>query len=449
MKVPLLPIEERTTTFKEVEVGFTLDQAISEANRCIQCKEPSCVKSCPAGVNIPAFIKAFRGGDIVKAVTIIREKNFFPSICGRICQHEKQCEGSCVLLKSKDGPVCIGGLERFIGDNAPQAPRHNLVGKNIAVIGSGPSGLAVAAHLSKIGMHVTVLEGTNSFGGVIKYGVPEFRLPKEVVARELTGLHELGIDFEPNSKIGEDSLEAISKKYDAVFIGTGIGRSRILNIPGSGLKNVMSAMKFLVNINQSNIPMISPGEKVVVIGAGYVGIDSARSAVRLGGQVTCLTVAQEKDAFKSVSPKDYEEAKEEGVKFIFGVKVKELLGKEKVEKAVYQNHVHGEVDCTKLIYAIGQEHDDEDSLKAPLRTEKDGCIKVNDNHQTIMQNVFAAGDCVHGPKTVIHAIDSGRRAAEEIVKYLDKKIANEAMGIKDHNEVQKTIPKIDHSNKDI
>ena len=179
MKVPLLPLEERKTTFKEVEVGFNASQAVSEASRCLQCKAPKCVKGCPAGVNIPDFIKAFKEGEIAKAALIIREKNFFPSICGRICQHEKQCEGSCILGKTPDGPVCIGGLERFIGDNAPFASKHNLVGKNIAIIGSGPSGLAVAAYLATIGMHVTILEGTNSFGGVIKYGVPEFRLPKK------------------------------------------------------------------------------------------------------------------------------------------------------------------------------------------------------------------------------------------------------------------------------
>jgi len=448
MEVPLLPIDERKTTFKEVEVGFTAGQAVSEATRCLQCTKPKCVEACPAHVNIPVFIKAFREGDVLKSVSIIREKNFFPSICGRICQHEKQCEGACILNKTTEGAVCIGGIERFVGDNAPLALRHNLAGKKIAIIGSGPSGLSAAAHLSQIGMHVTILEGANSFGGVIKYGVPDFRLPKEVVARELGGLHELGIDFEPNAKIDEEGLESISKRFDAVFIGTGVGKPRLLNVPGSSVKGVMSAIKFLINLNQSNIPMIIQKEKVVIVGAGYVGIDAARSAIRLGGEVTCITAAAEKDAIKSVSSKDYEEAKEEGVKFIFEAKVKEIRGSEKVESVIYANHVSGEIPCTKVICAIGQEHD-EDSIKAPIRTGKNGCIEVNDIQQTTIPNVFAAGDCVHGPKTVIHAIDAGRRASQEIIKYLDQKNANEEMGIKAIDESKRTMPKVDHSNKDI
>lgn len=448
MNVPTIPIEERKTTFDEVEEGFTIEQAVAEANRCLQCKEPQCVKGCPAGVNIPSFIKAFRDGDVIKAVTIIRERNFFPSICGRICQQEKQCEGNCILKKTKEGAVCIGGIERFIGDNANYPKRRNLVGKKIAIIGSGPSGLSVAAYLSQIGMHVTILEGTNAFGGVIKYGVPEFRLPKKVVARELAGLHSLGIDFEPNAKIDEEGLENISKKYDAVFIGTGVGKPRILDVPGSALSGVMSAMKFLININQSNIPMIEKNEKVIVVGAGYVGIDAARSAVRLGGDVICVTIANEKEAFKNVSLKDYEEAKEEGVKFIFEAKVKEFLGKEKIEGIIYSNHTQGKIDCTKIICAIGQEHD-EDSLKTPIRTGESGCIEVNDNYQTTISNVFAAGDCVHGPKTVIHAIDAGRKASQAIIKYLDEKIANEEMGINKVENKPKIKKKIDLSNKDI
>ena len=446
MKMPLLPIEERKTTFKEVELGFTQEQALTESNRCLQCANPSCVTGCPARVDIPGFIKAFREGDLVKSAEIIKEKNFFPSICGRICQHERQCEGACILAKTKD-PISIGGLERFIGDNSPLPKKRSATKKNIAVIGSGPSGLSAAAYLSQAGMHVTVFENSNSFGGVIKYGVPEFRLPKEAVAKELSVLHELGIDFEPNSKTGEESLETLSKRFDAVFVGTGVGKARDLDLPGSSLKGIMSAMKFLVNLNQSGFTMIASGEKVVVVGAGYVGIDAARSALRCGGEVTCITIGTREAALKTVAAKDYEEAEQEGVHFMFGLKVTGFDGKENVERVRYVNHVEGELIADKVIYAIGQAHDD-DPLKAPLRTAASGCIEVNSQHQTTIPNVFAAGDCVHGPKTVIQAIATGRDAAKSMLDYLNTKQANEALGI-GKEAPEKIMPKVDVSNKDI
>ncbi len=418
MDVPKLSILKRKSSFDEVELGFTEEQALEEANRCLQCKNPACVQGCPAKVYIPKFIKEFRDGNIEQAAKTIREKNIFPSICGRICQHEKQCEGECVLSKSKEGAICIGGLERFIGDNAkfPTTPEKKI-SKKAAIIGSGPSGLTVAAILAKEGVDVTVFEGSNSFGGVIKYGVPNFRLPKETVARELNFLHELGVDLEPNAKIADESLEEVSKKFDVVFVGTGVGRARKLELPGDGLKGISSAMKFLVNLNQSEVPIIKKGEKLVVVGGGYVGIDAARVAIRLGANVTVVTLAKEEEALSAVSKKDFIEAKEEGVKFMFGVEVKRFEGIEKVEKVYYSNGEDGYLAVDKVIYAIGQKHD-EDELKQPLRDDEKGCVVVNENHQTKIKNVFAAGDCVHGPKTVIHAIAAGRDAAKEMLKYL-------------------------------
>jgi len=194
--------------------------------------------------------------------------------------------------------------------------------------------------------------------------------------------------------------------------------------------------------------MIAKGEKVAVVGAGYVGIDAARSAIRLGGEVTCITTESEKAARERVSYKDFDEAVEEGVKFMFGVRVKEIVGKEIVEKIIYENHVKGEMEVTKVICAVGQDHDD-DSLKAPLRTDKKGCIEVNEKFQTKFVNVFAAGDCVHGPKTVIHAVDAGRKASVEIIKFLEKKCAEEELGIKNPETITKATIKVDHSNKDI
>jgi glutamate synthase (NADPH) small chain len=420
MKMPLISLDERKTTFKEVEVGLSEETALAEANRCLQCKNPTCVAGCPAGVDIPAFISAFKNGKLEKSAEIIRKSNFFPSICGRICQHEKQCEAACILNKANKA-ICIGGLERYIGDNASYPKNEKKTNElRVAVIGSGPSGLTVAAYLALAGMSVVVYEGSNSFGGVIKYGVPEFRLPKETVAKELTGLNELGIDFEPNSKVAEESIEDVSKKFDVVFVGTGVGKARKLDIPGSNLKGVYSAMKFLVNLNQSGIPLINPGEKIIVVGAGYVGIDAARSAIRLGGDVTCITVSQKEDALKSVTEKDYNEAEEEGVKFLFGVKVDLFEGEEKVQRVHYTNGEKGYLEVDKVIYAIGQEHD-KDELKQPLRDGEEGCVAVNEKHQTKLANVFAAGDCVHGPKTVIEAIAAGREAAKQMIDYVKQK----------------------------
>ena len=420
--MPELPIEERKTTFNEVETGFTKEQAIEEANRCLQCADPKCVSGCPANINIPKFIKEFREGHLDEAAKTIREKNYFPSICGRICQHEKQCEGKCILEKTPEGAVNIGGIERYIGDNAMFPKIEKTNGKKAAIIGSGPSGLTTAAYLALKGINVTVFESTHAFGGVIKYGVPEFRLPKETVSRELTALHDLGIDFEPNAKISEESINEIAKEFDAVFVGTGVGASRQMGVEGAKLKGIISAMKFLVNLNQSDMPMISPGEKVVVVGAGYVGIDAARSAVRLGGKVICITFAKREDAIKTVSEKDYNDAEEEGVRFMFGLTVDKFEGneEEKVTKVHYKNGENGFLEATKVIVAIGQEHD-KDDLRKPLRNEENGCVKVNENYQTKVKNVFAAGDCVHGPKTVIAAIDAGRRAAEAMLDYLKQK----------------------------
>ncbi|MCX6801057.1 MAG: FAD-dependent oxidoreductase [Candidatus Diapherotrites archaeon] len=475
MKVPLLPLEERKTTFNEVEIGYNEAQALEEASRCLQCKKPSCVEGCPARVNIPGFIREFREGRMGDSAKIIRERNFFPSICGRICQHEKQCEAACVLAK-KDGPVCIGGIERYIGDNAPKPKHKKANGKRVAIIGSGPSGLTAAAHVALAGLNATVFESTHAMGGIIKYGVPEFRLPKVVVTSELKYLQELGVDFEPNSKISEKSLEEISKKYDAIFIGTGVGKSRELKVPGSDLKGIFSAMKFLVNLNQSEIAPVKKGDKIVVVGAGYVGIDAARSAIRIGGEVTCITKESKEESIGRVAEKDYIEAGEEGVKFIFGAGILRFEGANgsgggngggsgnsggngntegRAVKKVWYSTGQGEcaLDANLVIVAVGQEHDT-DSFKQSLRTRADGCIKVNETYQTAIPNVFAAGDCIHGPKTVIEAVATGTGAAKAIIEYLEKNPKNKEEKRteeqkKKFDEIARTIQEIDQSNADI
>ena len=420
MNSSLLDLEKRKTTFEEVEKSYTLEEALAEANRCLQCADPLCMKGCPAKVNIPKFIKLFKEGKINESAKIIRERNYFPSICGRICQHEKQCEGNCILAKAGK-QINIGKLERYVGDNATYPKKKKTNGKKVAVIGSGPSGLTVAANLALKGISVTVFERTHALGGVIKYGVPEFRLPKAVVAKELRALHELGIDFEPDAKVSDEYIKKIAKEYDAVFLGTGVGMARKLDVQGSELKGIIPAMKFLVHLNQSDMPLINENDNVVVVGAGYVGIDAARSAVRLGAKkVTCVTVASREDAEKGVSKKDYIEAEEEGVKFLFGLMVDKFESKdnENVSSVHYTNGENGIIKADKVIVAIGQQQD-EDDFKQPLRDSKNGMVKVNENHKTRMKNVFAAGDCVHGPKTVIEAIAMGRDAAKEICGFLE------------------------------
>ena len=422
MKMPTISLEERTTTFNEVEIGLTKEEALAEANRCLQCKNPLCVGGCPASVTIPQFIKLFKEGNIDGAAKLIRERNYFPSICGRICQHEQQCEGNCILEKTGD-PINIGGIERYIGDNAKYPTPKKTNGTKAAIIGSGPSGLTVAAHLVNAGITVTVFERTHALGGVIKYGVPEFRLPKTIVSKDLRALHDLGIDFEPDAKINEETIKKMAKEFDVVFMGTGVGSARHLDVPGRELKGIVNAMKFLVNLNQSEISLISPGDKVVVVGAGYVGIDASRSAIRLGAKkVTCISVAKREDAEKAVSKQDYIDAEEEGVKFMFELTVDKFSSnkEEKVSTVHYTNGKPGEIKADKVIVAIGQVHDDDDA-KQPLRDGVNGCITVNNDHQTKIKNVFAAGDCVHGPKTVIEAVDKGREAAENMLKYLEKK----------------------------
>lgn len=423
MEIPKISLDERKTTFKEVELSLTQEQAIEQANRCENCTDHTCIEGCPAKIDIPGFMKAFREGDLIESVNIIRKKNFFPSVCGRICQHENQCEAKCIYAKDNDA-VLIGAVERFIGDHAPFSKSKKFTKKKAAIIGSGPSGLTVAAYLAMAGVNVTVHEATNSFGGVMKYGVPEFRLPKKVVSKDLNGLQELGIDFEPNSKVAEESVEELSKSFDVIFIGTGAGTPRKLNILGAELKGVIPAIKFLVNLNQSDMPMISKGEEVIVIGGGYVGIDAARSAIRLGAKkVICLSSAKKEDVLKSISKKDIFEAEIEGVIFKYGYTAKkiELVNSESdIKKVFYSNSKDDFLFANKVIYAIGQIHCDT-KLKKSIRNEEKGNIEVDDNFKTQIENIFAAGDCVHGPKTVIHAIDTGRRAAKAMLNYLNIK----------------------------
>jgi len=466
VKVPLLDLKERISTFKEVELCYSEEEAQEEASRCLNCPVPSCVNGCLASVPIPQFINKIREKDYEGAKKLIQEKNYFPRICGRVCKHEAQCEGNCILAKSEEA-IQIGALEKFVSDTcaaraAEKEKEKEMLAKNgneetngkngkngknghtandggdleekiksaikanvnprkIAILGSGPSGLTAALVLAKEGHEVKVFEATTTFGGVIKYGVPEFRLPKKVVEEELKKLLEAGVRFEVNPEMASKSLNELSREFDAVFIGTGLGDARELDIPGKELKGVMPALDFLIEFNRDrNHEIISRNERVIVIGGGYVGQDTARTIARLGGDVTIVTLESINEL--PVQRKDIEEARDEGVKFLFVLKTVEFLGDKegKLESILFERKDGTEVSMKteKAVIAVGQKPR-KDKFQDEIATKEDGLIHVNDKLQTSMPNVFAAGDCVTGPKTVIEAVVSGKNAAYNILEYFE------------------------------
>ena len=286
VQIPQLDAKKRVHNFKEVELGFSKEQALKEASRCLQCAEPSCIQGCPARIQIRDFIKALLEGSNGEAIEIIEQSNYFPKVCGRICQQEFQCEGSCILAKSGKA-INIGGLERFIGDNYSTSLKPiKANGQRVAVVGSGPSGLTVAIQLSQLGYDTTVLDSSKTIGGVIKYGVPEFRLPKKIVESELRKIKKLGVKFSKKQFIGSEQsvIDLLHDGFDAVFVGTGVGEAKMLEMPGKQLTGIIPAVNFLIAKNLHEKNMIEKGDKVLVIGAGFVGMDTARTAMRLGAK---------------------------------------------------------------------------------------------------------------------------------------------------------------------
>lgn len=451
-EMPTQAPEVRKNNFNEVALGYTEETAIAEAKRCLNCKHRPCTNGCPVRVRIPDFIAAVAAGDFEAAYEIITEDNLLPAVCGRVCPQETQCESKCVRA-IKGESVGIGRLERFVADYhrthakiAPSPVPSN--GIKVAVIGSGPSGLACAGYLVKKGYEITVFEAFHKAGGVLSYGIPEFRLPKEIVKNEIENLKSLGVKFELNVVVGKSvTIEELIEKenFKSVFIGSGAGLPRFLGIKGEGANGVYSANEFLTRINLmkayvdgADTPVYKP-KKAVIFGGGNVAMDAARSARRLGAEVAIVYRRTENEL--PARREEVEHAKEEGIEFKLLANPKEILVDEKgwVKGVLLEQMKLGEpdasgrarpipveggdftVDADCAIVAIGTSPNP--LIKATtkgLETEKHGCIVADENGLTSIKGVYAGGDAVTGAATVILAMGAGKAAGKAIDEYLTK-----------------------------
>lgn len=415
---------------------FTMKEAIAEAQRCLHCKKPMCRTGCPIENEIPDFIHQLSKGNLGEARNILAEKTNLPAVCGRVCPHETQCEGHCVLGK-KGQPIRIGKLEQFIADfDADMGlTRENIPPKtrgNVAVIGSGPAGLTVSGDLAHMGFNVTVFEGEEEPGGVLLYGIPEFRLPKEVVRRETKRISELGVKYVCNTFVGRDITidQLFEQGYDAIFIGTGTAISKELNIPGKELTGVLQSHYFLRmvalykngSLDRHEVP-ITEDDHVLVIGAGNVAMDACRTAMRMGAK--SVTVVYRKGMENmSAAQVEYEGAVADGVKFMWNTTPVEYVGEDGILTGlkVSVNDTELIVPCNKVLVAIGSK-----PAKLIISTTKG--IEVNDNGyvitkqkpygMTTLKGVFAGGDVVHQPATVVLAMKEAKKVVEGIASYVD------------------------------
>ena len=453
-KIPRVPVREqdpkvRVTNFEEVCYGYDLDEARLEASRCLGCKKPRCVEHCPVSLQIPQFIAQLRDGNLAEAARIIAQDSSLPSVCGRVCPQETQCEGSCIL-GVKGESVAIGKLERFVGDwsiehgaeaTAP-APSN---GRKVAVVGSGPAGLA------KMGYEVKIFEALHKAGGVLQYGIPEFRLPKDkVVAREIENVLRLGVRIETDVIVGHtvtvDSL-LDEEGYSAVFIGSGAGLPRFMGIPGENLNGVVSANEFLTRANLMKAyddtydTPIYVGRRVVVVGGGNVAMDAVRTAARLGAEAHI--VYRRSEAELPARAEEVHHAKQEGIEFRMLTNPVEVLGDEKgwvrglrcVRMELGEPDASGrrspvavegsefEIGCDVVIMALGTSPNPLiASTTRGLETNRRGCLVADEEHgQTSREGIFAGGDAVTGAATVILAMGAGRRAARAIDEYVRAK----------------------------
>lgn len=451
IEMPKQPPEERRYNFEEVATGYSQSQAAGEAARCLQCRKPKCVEGCPVGVEIPDFILALRDGDMPAAVVALKRKNSLPGICGRVCPQEVQCESQCVLSK-KGAPVAIGRLERYVADwdlaQEKCAPCEVAppTGKRVAVVGSGPAGLTSAADLARRGHEVVILEALHEAGGVLVYGIPEFRLPKAIVKAEVEYVQSLGADLKLDAVVGRQvQVKELLGNYDAVFLGIGAGAPRFLDVPGENLGGIYSANEYLTRINLMKAyrfpdydTPIRRGKRVAVVGGGNVAMDAARCALRLGAdEVHVVYRRSEKEM--PARREEVENAQEEGVIFDFLTNPTRFLGDgsgmvramEVVEMTLGEPDASGRrrpeikkgsehlVEVDTVIIAVGTVPNPLIASGTPeLRTSKWGTIVVDERGRTSMEGVWAGGDITSGGATVISAMGAGRTAAEDIDRWL-------------------------------
>lgn len=461
-RIPRVPVREqdpkvRAHNFEEVCYGYNLEEATTEATRCLHCKNPRCVQACPVSVKIPEFIAKVAAGDIAGAAAIIAEDSSLPAVCGRVCPQESQCEGSCIL-GVKGEPVAIGKLERFVADysattdtNPVEAPAAPTPGRaKVAIIGSGPAGLACASDLAKKGYDVTIFEALHKAGGVLEYGIPEFRLPKDtILKREIDAVKALGVKIETDVIVGRTvTIDQLMGKegYKAVFVGTGAGLPKFMGIPGENLNGVFSANEFLTRNNlmkafrEDYLTPIHAGKKCCVVGGGNVAMDAARTALRLGADTTIVYRRTENEL--PARKEEVHHAKEEGIDFQMLTNPVEILGDEKgwvraikcIRMELGEPDASGrrspvpipgsefEIPTETVIMALGTAPNPliVNTTKG-LQATRRGGLEADAEGRTTREGIFAGGDAVTGAATVILAMGAGRKAAAAIDEYLSSK----------------------------
>jgi glutamate synthase (NADPH/NADH) small chain len=445
---------ERAADFGEVGYGYSPDEALAEAMRCLQCKNPTCQDGCPVNIDIRGFIREIIDGNWADGVSILKERNALPAVCGRVCPQEEQCEQACVLAK-KGEPVAIGRLERFLGDFDLSCDlEHRCVtetappsGRRCVVVGSGPAGLACAGELARLGHAVTVFESLHAAGGVLSYGIPEFRLPKHIVDAEIDSLTSMGVEIVTDYVVGRLSTvdELMSEEgFDAVFVGSGAGLPVFMGIPGENLNGVYSANEFLTRVNlmraydfpKADTP-VWRGRKVAVVGGGNVAMDAARTALRLGAEQVFLVYRRTEDEMPA-RREEVHHAREEGVAFKMLCSPSEITGRDGWVTGLVATRMElgepdasgrrapvcvlgsdFEIDCDTVIIAVGTRANPLIADAAPdLEVSRRGYIVTDEDGATSMPGVFAGGDIVTGAATVILAMGAGKRAAAAMDRWL-------------------------------